>query len=79
MTYTWENSTELQQNLMDAGCDDQLIAHCTEYFRTNRIQNMRNLLMRQRLALLGDIHKRQKQLDCLDFLVHEISKENTIK
>ncbi|MHC1717774.1 MAG: hypothetical protein AB9883_03880 [Acidaminococcaceae bacterium] len=63
------------QNLVDAGCDDQLIVQCMDCFTMGRIQDMRLLLSGQRQALLGNIHKKQKELDCLDFLMHKIVKE----
>lgn len=65
----------LHQNLVDAGCDDQLIVQCMDCFTMNRIQDMRLLLGKQRQALLGNIHRKQEELDCLDFLMHKIVKE----
>ena len=65
----------LHQNLVDAGCDDQLIVQCMDCFTMNRIQDMRLLLSKQRQALLGNIHRKQKELDCLDFLMHKVVKE----
>ena len=33
------------------------------------------LLRQQRCRLLEDIHRRQKLLDCLDYMIHEAKKE----
>lgn len=73
-----ECCTLLYQHLVDMGCDDRCISHCMECFQMNRMQELQAVLLRQWIVLSEDIHNRQQQLDCLDFLVHQIVKENTI-
>lgn len=70
-----DHNAQLQQNLLDAGCDSQLIECCTACFHTKNRQKIRMLLHAQRQKLMGNIHRSQKQLDCLDYLLHQMAKD----
>ncbi len=66
----------LHQNLIDAGCSEDLIRSCMELAKANRWDRILPLLSKQRTDLLGSVHDRQKQIDCLDFLVYSIHKKH---
>ena len=65
----------LRQNLVDAGCDDHLIACCMDCFQMSNKTKAEYLLRQQRRKLLGKIHTGQKQLDCLDYLLYRMDRE----
>ena len=51
---------EMAQALRDAGCTEKEAAALLE------------LLARHRAALLDEVHKSEKKIDCLDYLVYHI-------
>lgn len=68
-----ETKEAVIQNLKDAGCSPDFIAqfmHCAENNTTRQLQ----LLSRHRQKLLNDVHTKEKQIDCLDYLVYQIQK-----
>ena len=61
---------DLIQSLKDCGCDQRQI----DLFLDNE-KDQKKILRLQRCALLEEFHCTQKKLDCLDYLVHQITKE----
>lgn len=66
----------LKQNLIDAGCDDDLIDGCMELAKANEWKSILSLLTKKKDDLLHSLHRKQKYIDCLDFLVYKINKEH---
>ncbi|MDO5115100.1 MAG: hypothetical protein Q4D58_03280 [Synergistaceae bacterium] len=62
------------QNLIDAGCDEQTIAKCMQMVESERYSGLLPLLSQHRKTLLAAVHSGQKQIDCLDYLVYQIQK-----
>lgn len=63
------------QNLKDAGCDNDTIAAFVEDVRKQNITRGLQLLAIHRRTLLDNLHKEQKQIDCLDYLIYKIKKQ----
>lgn len=63
------------QNLKDAGCDDKTISAFMENLREDKINAGLKLLEIHRRSLLEDLHREQRQIDCLDYLVFTIQKK----
>lgn len=66
----------LKQNLIDAGCDDVLIDSCMKLAKANEWKNILSLLTKKKEDLLHSLLRKQKYIDCLDFLVYKIKKEH---
>lgn len=66
----------LHQNLIDAGCSEDLIETCMKLAEANHWNRILPLLSKQRINLLDSVHDGQKQIDCLDFLVYSINKKH---
>ncbi len=66
----------LNQNLIDAGCSEDLIETCMELAKVNKWNRLLPLLSKQRINLLDSVHDGQKQIDCLDFLIYSINKKH---
>ena len=66
----------LHQNLIDAGCSEDLTRSCMELAKVNQWNRILVLLSKQRTDLLDSVHDGQKQIDCLDFLVYSIHKKH---
>ena len=65
----------LYQNLVDAKCGKKLTAECMALATEGNNMQMLSLLQVRRKELLEIIHDYQKALDCLDYLVFQIEKQ----
>ena len=60
------------ENLKDAGCDSEMI---TEFFDKSRKKDEQlRILKRHRQQLLDRVHKEEKRINCLDYLVYQMTK-----
>ena len=66
------------QNLIDAGCGGDTAVTIFDDIRAGRISECLKLLSEHRRSLLDKLHKAQKQIDCLDYLVYQLEKKNNI-
>lgn len=72
------NENAIVQNLIDAGCGQELISEFIEELRCDNISGDLMLLQKHRRSLLDNLHREQKRIDCLDYLVYKMTKENSI-
>lgn len=63
------------QNLKDAGCDTDTITAFIDNLKDDRTEEGMRLLASYRRSVLEKLHREQKKLDCLDYLVYKIEKE----
>lgn len=68
---------DVLQNLRDAGCDEELIRCFCHFEAQGQTACQLRLLQQQRLRLLEQIHREEKQIDCLDYLAYHIQKSAT--
>lgn len=66
----------LHQNLIDAGCSEELIQCCMELAKAEQWNRILPLLSKHKVDLLATVHQGQEQIDCLDFLVYSINKKH---
>ena len=71
MTYDDE---KLRRNLQDADCNFEVIEKFFQFKQTGRTSEQLKLLNVQRKHLLETLHKNQKQIDCLDYLIFQIEQ-----
>lgn len=64
----------LRQNLIDAGCDLELVQQCMDLAQGERMEEMKRILTWHRQTLLDMIHAEQKKIDCLDYLFYNMEK-----
>ena len=64
----------LLDNLEDAGCDSELAQRFLVLERSGQYQEQLNLLSSHRRHLLECLHREQRRIDCLDYLVYQIEK-----
>lgn len=65
----------LEENLQDAGCDRVLAEQIMALQAQGRRGEGVVLLTQHRAAVLERCHKEQKKLDCLDYLIYQMSKQ----
>lgn len=64
------------QNLKDAGCNKEIIDEFLRLFSKENKSEMLNLLTKYRKKLLEKIHKNEKELDVLDYLILDLKNNN---
>ena len=69
------NSNEIELCLKDAGCQKQMIDEYIESIEHHDLNKQLLLLKKQKCLLLEKLHENQKQIDCLDYLIYTIKKE----
>ena len=70
---------EIIQNLKDAGCDKATVEHFMKLGETGDTQEQLKLLSIHRKQLLDRVHREEKRIDCLDYLVYQIQKSMAVK
>lgn len=70
---------EIIQNLKDAGCDAKTVERFMELQETGKTEELLNLLSCHRHQLLERVHREEKRIDCLDYLVYQIQKSMAVK
>ncbi len=68
------DENKIVQNLKDAGCEQSLI---DEFLKLEKFKQL-DLLAKHKNNLLDNLHKNQKQIDCLDFLIFQIKQKENI-
>lgn len=71
-----ESSESIIQNLKDAGCDSETIENVMVDLQKGKEENGLKRLAVHRKNLLDSLHREQKCIDCLDYLVYQMRKAN---
>ncbi len=66
----------LRENLIDAGCDPALCHRITELLTEGRRGEAVELLTQHRRKVLENCHREQSRIDCLDYLLHKLEKQD---
>ncbi len=62
----------LEQNLRDSGCNENQITEFFELYDNNELDKMLILLSNHKKFLLKELHKNQKEIDDLDYLILDL-------
>lgn len=65
----------LRQNLLDAGCSASMIQRCMALAGQQERAELLRVLSHHRRELLDAVHESEKQIDCLDYLVYQIKRQ----
>lgn len=66
------------QNLKDAGCSIDMIENFMKSYDSENLSEQMLLLEKHRKQLLSRVHKEEKHITCLDYLVYELKKINSL-
>lgn len=64
----------IEQNITDAGYDEEAAHTLTNQARQGKWIRLLSVFKARRSTLLGELHDCENRLDCLDFLIHRITK-----
>lgn len=70
-----ENNSEILQNLKDAGCSSRFIEDFFKLKLNGSSKMLIRMLNKHKTALLEHLHRTQKEIDCLDFLIFQIRRK----
>ncbi len=65
------------QNLKDAGCSFKTVERFMELEKQGDTKEQLNLLSKHRCKLLERVHREERRIDCLDYLVYHIRKRKS--
>ena len=65
----------LLQNLKDAGCDEKLIKICVDFIQEEKTEELKKILSSHKNKMMKDIRTKQKEVDCLDYLLYSLEKK----
>lgn len=65
-----------RQNLEDAGCGPETVRRCMALAQEGECAGLMRILARHRQALLDEVHRNERRIDCLDYLVYAIEKRH---
>lgn len=66
----------IHQNLLDAGCSEELADSCIELLKSNQEQELIRKLTEQRKCLLSRLNSCQSEIDALDYLLYSIRRRS---
>lgn len=66
----------LRQNLIDAGCNQEIVQRCMELVQRKKTVEMKQILTCHRRTLLDTLHADEKRIDCLDYLIYKMEKQS---
>lgn len=69
------NEDTIIQNLKDTGCGQDIITAFVNDIREEKLSDGFKLLSSHRRSLLDELHKTQKRIDYLDYLVYVLKKQ----
>ena len=75
----YRTQEDIVQNLRDAGCDEDTISKFLKCIEKGEKPEGLRLLKRQRSELLDTVHKEQRKIDCLDYLVYMMQRQQPHK
>ena len=64
----------LLDNLEDAGCGPEVTKRFLTLEKTGQHQEQLKLLSEHRRHLLDCLHREERRIDCLDYLVYQLEK-----
>lgn len=62
------------QNLRDAGCDRKTVEQFLFLEEAGELEKQLELLSHQRKKLLEKVHREERKITCLDYLVYQLEK-----
>ncbi len=69
----------MRQNLLDAGCSQSQADTILSLHSAGMLDEAKQWLLRHRLFLMEELHADQRRLDCLDYLLRNMDKEERMQ
>ena len=66
---------KVKSNLKDVGCSDQSAAFVNQLVQAGRFADAIHEMKVIRCGLMEELHRSQRKVDCLDYLIRQTEKE----
>lgn len=66
---------QIAENLRCAGCGEEFIVEFRRVMAQGTAREREKMLEKQRRCILGELHDRQKKLECFDYLCHRLRRQ----
>ena len=70
-----ENAVLCIQNLLDAGCPESSAAFAEQLYCSGQLRETLQALKIMRCNLMDELHKSQRNVDCLDYMIRQTEQE----
>ena len=70
--YVLKKKDEILQNLMDADCSQEIIEQFMKNIEEDNENQALKILEKHRKTLLDRVHKDEKYINCLDYLLYSL-------
>lgn len=70
-----EKTAGIKQNLTDAGCPEKSAGLIRQLLESGRLEDGLHELRVFRCDLMEELHRNQRKVDCLDYLIRQTEKE----
>lgn len=70
----YNSEGDIIHNLKDAGCTNKQIQEIIELYKNGKKEKICRILAEHRKSILNNVHKNEKQINCLDYFVYHIEK-----
>lgn len=70
------NKNNIISNLKDADCTKDMIEKVLTMEESGNTKGLLKILYEHKKNLLDSLHKKNKQIDCLDYLIFKIEQES---
>ena len=70
-----ENAVLCRQNLLDAGCPESSAVFAEKLYRSGHLRETLQALKIMRCNLVDELHKSQRNVDCLDYMIRQTEQE----
>lgn len=65
----------VKNNLQDAGCSDKSVTLVDRLYQAGRLSDALHEMKMIRCDLIDELHRSQRKVDCLDYLIRKTEKE----
>lgn len=66
---------DIIENLKDAGCKEEDILSFLKELEEGNKKSSQQRLIKHRKDLLNELHRFQKRIDCLDYFIYKLEKD----
>lgn len=70
----YNSEEDIIQNLKDTGCNSKQIQELIELYRAGKIDKIYSIMESYRNKVLNNIHKNEKQIECIDYFIHQMER-----
>lgn len=76
---SYRSKEEMLENLKEAGCTNKQIQEVMKLYQEGKNLDVEKKLEHNRRKILEAVHKQEKQIECLDYFLYQLKKEEKSK